>query len=403
MPGPVVANGATHTPDIAIVGGGPAGLSLAAICEKNGISYIVYERGAKDAPPRGGCLDLHPNGGQIALKDAGDEIYKKWRSLARGGEASKHKVFDMQLNHVFDFSDEGDSPEAERYDLQQTLMMGIPDGKIHFHKKLETAERDGEGKIVLKFSDGEIATGFKLVVGADGPFSKIRPLLTPMPVEYWGLVFMTGHIRQSNPFFPTLHAKASEGPMITMAPKTMIWCQRQGTGDYRIEWGILADPEIGKTLPLDDNDAMIEFLLQDKYFGKHHPFIHDMLRNNDGGFRDWPLLQAPPEALNWEPHDDVTLIGDACHATTPFIGEGANRAMKDAAMLARAVRKHGINKTAIAEYEAEMFPAAADMIRWSDKSGRQIFQDDSPKSWVQFNVEARGGGGGGGEDSRPHG
>lgn len=195
---------------------------------------------------------------------------------------------------------------------------------------------------------------------------------------------MTGHIRQTNPFFPKLHAKAGEGPMIVMGNNVMIWCQRQGTGDYRIEYGIQADPEIGKTLDLHNNEKMIPFLLKEEYFGHHDSFVQDMLKNNDEGFRDWPLLQAPPEALNWEPHSDVTLIGDSAHATTPFMGEGANRAMKDAAMLARSIQKYGIDKTAVAEYEQEMFQAAADMIRGSDGAGQLIFAKDSPKSWAEY-------------------
>lgn len=42
--------------DIAIVGGGPAGLALAGTLERAGISFVVYERSALDTPPRGGCL-----------------------------------------------------------------------------------------------------------------------------------------------------------------------------------------------------------------------------------------------------------------------------------------------------------------------------------------------------------
>lgn len=41
-------------PDIAIVGGGPSGLALAALLERSGMDYVLYERGQREVPPRGG-------------------------------------------------------------------------------------------------------------------------------------------------------------------------------------------------------------------------------------------------------------------------------------------------------------------------------------------------------------
>ncbi|OWP05901.1 hypothetical protein B2J93_6225 [Marssonina coronariae] len=57
--------------DIAMVGGGPAGLALAGNLERASFSSVVYQPSARDVPPRGGCLDLHEGGGQLAMEEAG--------------------------------------------------------------------------------------------------------------------------------------------------------------------------------------------------------------------------------------------------------------------------------------------------------------------------------------------
>ena len=161
--------------DIAIVGGGPSGLVLAAVCERLGLDYVVYERSAKETTPRGGCLDLHHGSGQRAMREAG--VYAEFQKHARGGSSSVHAVFDHHCNQVFSWGEGRDSPEIDRHEIKAALLTGIPNGKIEWRKGVESASRDEFGYIILKFVDGSTVTGFKLVVGADGTFSKVRPLV----------------------------------------------------------------------------------------------------------------------------------------------------------------------------------------------------------------------------------
>ena len=166
-----------HIADIAICGGGPAGLALAAICERRGLDYIVYERGAIDTPPRGGCLDLHPGSGQRAMKEAG--VFDMFKKLSRGGDSSQHMVYDHKRNYVYSWGAGRDSPEIDRYDIKRCYLSGIDPEKIVWRTPIESAERDKDsGQIVLSFADDSQATGFKLVVGADGVFSRIRHLVS---------------------------------------------------------------------------------------------------------------------------------------------------------------------------------------------------------------------------------
>lgn len=163
---------------IAIVGGGPSGLALAALLEKKGgFDYVVYESSAEHVPPRGGCLDLHPGSGQRAMREAG--VFDEFKKYARYGDATIHRLFDHKGNSLFEFGEGRDAPEIDRWAIRKVLLSGIPKGKIHWRKPVQKAERDESGQIVLTFTDGSTASGFKLVVGADGTFSKIRHLVCP--------------------------------------------------------------------------------------------------------------------------------------------------------------------------------------------------------------------------------
>lgn len=162
-------------PKIAIVGGGPSGLALAAILEKHGMDYIIYERSAEKAPPHGGCLDLHPGSGQRAMKEAG--VFDEFLKYSRDGDATIHLVYDHNGNKVFSFGEGRDAPEIDRWAIRKVLLTAIPEHKIRWSTAIKSAERDANGQVILSFTDGTTASGFSLVVGADGINSKIRHLV----------------------------------------------------------------------------------------------------------------------------------------------------------------------------------------------------------------------------------
>lgn len=162
-------------PDIAIVGGGPSGLALAAMLEKNGLDYIVYERDAKDQPPAGGCLDLHAGSGQRAMKEAG--CFDEMRKRGRLGEATIAKVYDHNMNFVFSWGEGRDAPELDRVDIRASLLTVVPESRIRWKHRVRTTSRDDKGRIVLTFDDDSMESGFKLVIGADGVWTKLRHMV----------------------------------------------------------------------------------------------------------------------------------------------------------------------------------------------------------------------------------
>ncbi|KAH6974608.1 hypothetical protein BKA56DRAFT_619547 [Ilyonectria sp. MPI-CAGE-AT-0026] len=371
------------TPKIAIVGGGPSGLSLAALLEKHGIDYVVYERGAQNELPRGGCLDLHAGSGQRVIKEAG--LFDKFKKNSRDGDATIHLLYNHHGHLVTSWGEGRDAPEIDRWQLRNVLLTPIPEQKIIWSKSLKSSARDSNGQVVLSFTDGTTASGFDLIVGADGTFSKIRHLVTPAQPAFAGQIFLTSRISPSNPFYDTMQSMAKVGSMVAMGAGKHMFNSMQGDGHYRIDIGILGSEDFATSglVDLTDLDAVKKFLLQDDYFGSYASELQDIITHSEGPFRPWFMYFMPTDQLNWSSAPGVTLIGDAAHVTTPFVGDGVNCAMRDAVILAGKLKEFGVTPKAVTEYEKEMFPYAIDVIERSIASGKMFFEDNAPRAFSQ--------------------
>jgi 2-polyprenyl-6-methoxyphenol hydroxylase-like FAD-dependent oxidoreductase len=163
------------TPSIAIIGAGPCGLTLARLLERNDIDYVVYERDESETSNvSGGALDLHPETGQNALREAG--LFDEFKKYARYEDtlftlADKHGAKHLQIG-------EGrDAPEIDRVELRKILLASIPKDKIKWGHTLASAKLGADGKPVLHFANGVVVSGFKLTVGTDGGWSKLRSMV----------------------------------------------------------------------------------------------------------------------------------------------------------------------------------------------------------------------------------
>ncbi|CAN5449542.1 hypothetical protein BH11MYX1_BH11MYX1_32280 [soil metagenome] len=173
------------TTDVAIIGAGLGGLMLARVLYVNGILSTIYEGDASPmARAQGGMLDIHDNNGQRALADAG--LFEQFLGLVhRGGQQTR--VLDASAQVLFDDPDDGTGgrPEVRRGDLRQLLLDSVPADTIQWGKRLTAVASLGAGRHALTFADGTtVAT--QLLVGADGAWSKVRPLLSDVKPEYCG-------------------------------------------------------------------------------------------------------------------------------------------------------------------------------------------------------------------------
>jgi 2-polyprenyl-6-methoxyphenol hydroxylase-like FAD-dependent oxidoreductase len=164
------------TPAIAIVGAGPCGLTIARLLECKGIEdYVVFERDESPSLSRtGGSLDIHAESGQRALRECG--LFDKFTKKARY-EDTVFAIADQKGDRLLEVGQGRDAPEIDRAELRQLLLESVPQHKIKWDHALQSVMRGEGGRHVLQFKNAPTTSGFKLVIGADGAWSKVRPVV----------------------------------------------------------------------------------------------------------------------------------------------------------------------------------------------------------------------------------
>lgn len=199
---------------------------------------------------------------------------------------------------------------------------------------------------------------------------------------YSDKLYITTKILPGNPFYRQMEAIAGKGSMIVMGKGVHMFNSRQGDGHYRVDIGLQQPESFATHIDWTDHAAAKQLLLSSEYFGPYAEDMQEIIRQSDGPFRPWLMYYMPTEHLNWTSVPGVTLIGDAAHVTTPFVGDGVNCAMRDSIILAGKLKQMGVTDGAIAAYEKEMFPFAIDVVSRSLLSGEMFFQEDSPKTFL---------------------
>ena len=367
-------------PSIAIVGAGMGGLTAAATLRQAGFTVRVYEQASRFARVGAG-IQMMPNSMKV-LRAIGIE------------ECLRAVAFQpySHLNREWDTGDvlrELPMPESlfgapylcmHRAELHDALLAALPQEIIHLNKKLVGLDQQSD-RVTLRFEDGSRAEA-DAVVGADGVHSVVRDLIIgpDMPVH-------KGRIAYRAVFPAALLNGFDIGPSRTkwwgVDRHIVIYYTTCNRGEL---YFVTSVPEPAEWLTRESWSAKGDVReLREAYEG-FHPDVRAVLAACPDCHK-WAILEREP-LPRWS-DGRVVLLGDACHAMTPYMAQGAATAIEDAAILARclqAVEGEDI-EGAFARYEAHRKPRTS-RIQAISSANTWMRGGDGDTSWL-YGYDAR--------------
>jgi 2-polyprenyl-6-methoxyphenol hydroxylase-like FAD-dependent oxidoreductase len=313
---------------------------LARLLHLKGITVTVFE--SEESPnyrSQGGTLDLHSSTGMVAMKESG--LWSEFTEHARY-DGQYLAMTDRNLKYLFvrgakdnitKVMDE--RPEIDRAKLRQILTESLPDGMIKWGHRLLDVLDDG----TLVFQDSR-ASGFDLVVGAEGAWSKVRKHLNPeLTPVFCGVGMHDMHIPDAANIAPDVYKLVNRGSIFAGSEGQRLTCQQLGTGDINIyafqrrddaDWMKPEKCGYDSSSPKESKPAIL------KEYESWCPELRAALEAVDGPCIPRSLYTLPV-GQHWEHKQGFTLIGDAAHLMTPYAGEGVNQAFEDALCLSRVI------------------------------------------------------------------
>ncbi|MEV7501497.1 NAD(P)/FAD-dependent oxidoreductase [Streptomyces sp. NPDC093018] len=369
-----------HVP-IAIIGAGLGGLTTARVLRVHGIEATVFEAEASAAArTQGGMLDIHEENGQRALRAAG--LHDAFRELIHeGGQAMRLVGPDGTVLVSREDDGEGGRPEVDRGDLRDLLLDSLPEGTIRWGAKVTGARGLGGGRHEVAFADGSTVTT-DLLIGADGAWSRIRPLVSSARPAYTGISFVETDLLDAEARHPRSAALIGGGFFISLGGDRGFLAHRETDGSLHVYTAVKADEGWLGTIDFADTAAAKAAVLAG--FEGWDEGLRGLVADADGTLTP-RRIHALPADHRWDRVPGVTLLGDAAHLMSPFAGEGANLAMYDGALLAEAVAAHPNDpELALTAYESALFPRSEASATESAANLDTMFSENGLAEMVAF-------------------
>jgi 2-polyprenyl-6-methoxyphenol hydroxylase-like FAD-dependent oxidoreductase len=366
------------TTPVTIIGAGLGGLVLARVLHMHGIPATVYEAESTPAARRqGGLLDIHPWNGQPALEAAG--LTEGFRQLILPGRES-YRILDRTGTVLLDLPDDGTGqrPEVPRSALRQMLLDALPSGTVRWGHKITGVQALDESRHGVSFTDGTTVVA-SLLIGADGAWSRVRPVLSGAIPDYVGVSAVETFLFDGDTRHPAAAKAVGAGSLFALAPGRGLLAHREGGGTLHV-YAQLRKPQ-DWLADLDITDTATVTAQVVKEYDGWAPELTALITDSDTP----PVLRrlfTLPAGHRWDRVPGVTLVGDAAHLGPPN-GEGANLAMLDGAELGQALAAHPDDvEAALAEHEQSMFARATAVAADDDDMYTIMIDEDAPHSML---------------------
>ena len=376
--------------EIAIIGGGPGGLTLARLLQVKGFNVKVYERDfGRSARVQGSPLDLHESSGLAAIRKA--ELLDEFRNSYMAGadkttitdEKAKVVFSDHEVNKEEDFGDEHFRPEIDRGVLRKILLDSLqPENIIWDSHFLSMTEQNGGW--LLHFKNGMKAYA-DLVIGADGANSKIRPYITDIQPFYSGITMLEGNIYEAEAVVPEITKILRGGKLMAFGNEKNILMGQKADGVVGFYASFRAEENWISKYGLDFSDRSQVMDWFTKYYTGWSPVWNQLFANTTLPFIPRPINCMPLDQT-WETLPNTTIIGDAAHLMPPFAGEGVNMAMLDALELSECLTNndHISIQSALFSYEAAMRKRASVIAQDSLDNGELMHSAEALSAMTGF-------------------
>ena len=279
---------------VAIIGGGPGGLTLARLLQMNGADVKVYERDTSMyARVQGTTLDLHEESGLEALRCAG--LMDAFRENYRPG-AGRLRVMDkhgaIRLDeHASETPLEENRPEIDRGPLRKILMDSLLPGTVIWDSQFVTMRQD-KGGCEIDFKNGTSAWA-DIVIGADGANSKVRPYITPIKPFYAGVTAIEGYVHNSETASPRIHQLLKGGKIFAFGDEKSLIVSAKGDGSLAFYPGWKTSEDWVKTSSINfSNNAEVVAWFKQEYAGWDEVWI-EMFERAEPWFMPRPQYCMP--------------------------------------------------------------------------------------------------------------
>jgi len=374
---------------VAVIGGGPGGLTLAKLLQQEDVDVRVYERDFdKNARVQGSPLDLHDESGLAALRKANLlDGFKK--NFLRGADKKlivneRAEVFfsDHDTKVEENFGSRYFRPEIDRGALRKILLESLQPGTVIWDSHFVSMEKEKEGWL-LYFRNGESFYA-DIVIGADGANSKIRPYITDIKAFYSGVTMIEGNVYDAENTAPGIYKFLNGGKIMAMGNAKDFFVGMKGGGHI----GFSASFKTDQNRPINDldyNDKAQVLEWFKKAFSEWSEVWYELFENAETPFIPRPIYCMPSDQT-WEALPNLTMLGDAAHVMPPFAGEGVNMAMLDALELSECLVSGNFDglQEAISSYEINMRKRAAIAAQESLENGELMHSENALDMMLAF-------------------